>query len=91
MDSRCPGIYPERTGFGRKATIHDAQASLAGRWVKSAAPNGKCAIKMLEPSLWIETYLKSGRIATPNPRASDTDETMFEVVHIFYMEAKTYL
>lgn len=62
-----------------KAAIHGAQASLAGRWVKSAAPNGKCAIKMLEPSLRIATCLKGGRSAAPNPKAPDVDGTMLEV------------
>ena len=61
-----------------KAAIHDAQASLAGRWVKSAAPNGKCAIKMLEPSLWTATCLKSGRSTAPNPKAPDVNGTMLE-------------
>lgn len=61
-----------------KAAIHDAQASLAGRWVKSAAPNGKCAIKMLEPSLRIATCLKGGRSVAPNPKAPDVNGTMLE-------------
>lgn len=72
-------LNQEHTGFGRMAAIHDAQASLAGRWVKSAALNGKCAIKMLEPSLWTATCLKSGRSTTPNPKAPDVNGIMLEV------------
>ena len=43
------------------------------------ALNGKCAIKMLEPSLQIATCLKGGRSVAPNPKAPDVNGTMLEV------------
>ena len=43
------------------------------------AVNGKCALKMLEPSLRIATYLKRGRSVVPNPKAPDVNGTMIEV------------
>ena len=61
------------------AAIHDAQAFLASWWDKLAALNGKCALKMLEPSLRIATCLKSGRSVAPNPKAPDMNGTMPEV------------
>jgi len=74
-----PLMFQEHTGFGRMAAIHDAQAFLSGGGLTRAAPNGKCAIKMLEPSLRIATCLKGGRSVAPNPKAPMWEGTMLEV------------
>lgn len=70
--SRAHWLWPN----GR---VHEFQAFLSGGGLTRAALNGKCAIKMLEPSLRIATCLKGGRSAAPNPKAPDANGTMLEV------------